>query len=63
MQTFPMRLNCTRCGTFRDWWRESENVVRCDQCDKRHSDNSLHVIDPEKRYERDEAGNLLEETP
>lgn len=59
----PLRLNCSRCGAFRDYWREQENVVRCDECGKRHSDNSLMLADPDKTYERDEAGNLLEVPP
>lgn len=59
----PTLLNCTRCECFREFERDSENVVRCDDCGKRHSTDSLFVADPEKEYERDEAGELQEVPP
>lgn len=64
-EEWPIRLNCTRCGAFREYERESERVVRCGECDKRHSKASLHVVDPDKvgSYSRDESGTLLDTTP
>lgn len=71
----PQRLNCTRCNEFTEWEAESTvevtdgfeerrtKSVRCDECGKRHSTDSLFVIDPRKDYDRDEAGNLLDTPP
>lgn len=45
-----IRLECTRChggdgeapgGAYTDFEREGENVVRCVECGKRHSTDSL----------------------
>lgn len=58
-----IRLNCTRCGAFTDFDKESDHVVRCAACGKRHSTDSLHGIFEGATYERDEAGNLLVDTP
>lgn len=63
MGELPLLLNCVECGAFQEWERVQENVVDCAECGKRHSDNSLHVADPDKSYERDEAGALLETPP
>lgn len=59
-----LRLNCTRCGDFTHAETGStKNVVRCKDCGKRHSTHSLHFVEVDKDYERDEAGNLMEELP
>ena len=63
-----LRLNCTRCGTFREYDTEKQtsdggSIVRCTKCGKRHSDDSVFMVDTWKQYERDEAGNLLEDLP
>lgn len=64
MVDLPLLLNCTRCGEFTRWLKEGDGpVVRCSECGKRHSRDSLYLADPGKRYQRDEAGNLLEEPP
>lgn len=34
-------LECTRCEADRDYERESDTVVRCEECGKRHSMDSL----------------------
>lgn len=62
---WPVLLNCTRCGAFREYERESETVMRCAECGKRHSKHSLHMVNPRKvgEYARDEAGTLLEDPP
>lgn len=57
------RLNCTSCGLFRQFSRKRDDpksVVRCDECGKRHSTDSLFMIDPDRQYERDEAGTLVD---
>jgi DNA-directed RNA polymerase subunit RPC12/RpoP len=36
-------LECTRCQEQTDWERESETVVRCADCEKRHSTKSLDM--------------------
>lgn len=50
-----IRLKCTRChgggdeapgGAFTAWTRESEYVVRCERCGKRHHTDSLHAVEP-----------------
>ncbi|UBF23129.1 Zn finger [Haloarcula virus HCTV-16] len=59
-----LRLNCTRCGDFTHASIGStKNVVVCDDCGKRHSQDSLHFIDLDKDYERDESGQLIEDLP
>lgn len=63
-----LRLNCTKCGEFQAYEVEQatsdgSQIVRCDECGKRHSDDSVYMVDPDRQYERDEAGNLLEELP
>lgn len=58
-----LRLNCNRCGAFEEYHREDddpETVVRCDGCGKRHSNDSVFMVDPNRRHERDEAGNLVD---
>ena len=66
MSEMDLRLNCTRCGSFEEYEVEKKTsdggqIVRCEECGKRHSDDSVHFIDPDRRYQRDEAGNLLED--
>ena len=58
-------LNCTRCKAFTDYYHEEDNtnVVRCEECGKRHSTKSTYAVKPGKQYERDEAGTLLESVP
>lgn len=64
MGRLDIRLNCTECAEFTEFTSEKDNqAVRCDECGKRHSDDSLHVVKPGKKYERDESGELLEEPP
>lgn len=53
------RLDCVRCNEFTEYHRDDgdpDTVVRCDECGKRHSDDSVYFVDPDKRYERDESG-------
>jgi len=61
--TYETRLNCERCGQFTEFQNESKAVVRCGDCAKRHSVDSLHMVEPDKTYHRDETGELHEETP
>jgi uncharacterized Zn ribbon protein len=62
MSEMDLRLNCTRCGSFEEYENgDSSNVVYCDECGKKHSTNSVHFVGVDKQYERDEAGNLLED--
>lgn len=64
MKPLPIKLNCTRCNEFTDYWGENGNdVVRCAECDKRHSPGSLYTVNPEKSYKRDESGELQEVPP
>lgn len=64
MSELVNRLDCTRCSMFTEWYQEEEKrVVRCEECGKRHSFDSLHVIHAEKEYKRSEDGRLLEVTP
>ena len=58
-----LRLNCNRCGAFEGYNRKDDDpdsVVRCDGCGKRHSTASVYMVDPDRRFERDEAGNLVD---
>jgi len=62
MSEMDLRLNCTRCGSFEEYETgDKSSIVYCEECGKKHSDNSVHFIDINRRYERDEAGNLLED--
>lgn len=63
--TWPILLNCTRCGAFTEYQTEEGEVVRCEECGKRHSTDSLHLVNPQRvgHYRRDEAGTLLECPP
>jgi len=58
-----LRLNCNRCGSFTRYHRndgDPNTVVRCDGCGKRHSTDSVFMVDPHRSFRRDEAGNLIE---
>lgn len=47
MTEFLIRLDCTNCGTFREFDRErGKDAVKCAVCGKRHSSDSLHALDP-----------------
>lgn len=63
-----LQLNCTRCGEFKQYEPDRDrdgnlrsDVVKCTDCGKKHSDKSLYMVDPNRSYERDESGTLLEE--
>lgn len=59
-----LRVNCNDCGAFEDYHRndgDPKTVVRCSGCGKRHSTDSVWMVDPDKKYERDERGVLLED--
>lgn len=59
-----LRLNCNECGDFVEYHRndgDPNTVTRCDECGKRHSVNSVWMVDTVKDYERDETGSLLED--
>jgi len=43
---FQIRLKCTECRAYRDFERDGESVVRCADCGKRHSTDSLYAIEP-----------------
>lgn len=59
-----LRLNCNDCGSFTEYDRRTDDpktVVRCGECGKRHSSDSVWMVDTATSYERDEAGVLLED--
>ena len=61
-----LRLNCRRCASFTHAVRrrdDPDSVVRCDGCGKKHSTDSLHFVDVDKTFDRDESGALIEEVP
>lgn len=66
MSDWDMRLNCSACG---DWTipiqraTDPSHIFRCDDCGKKHSEDSVHFIDVERSYERDESGALVEDLP
>lgn len=53
-----IRLKCTSCRAFRDYEAISETVVRCSECGKRHSTDSLHAVaeDEEAEFDDDPRG-------
>jgi len=58
-----LRLNCNRCGSFEEYHRklyDPDPVVRCGGCGKKHSTDSVFMVDPHADHERDEAGNLTD---
>ena len=59
-----MRLNCTNCGDFTHAHRkrgDPDTVARCNDCGKKHSNDSIHFVDLNRDYERDEDGELTED--
>jgi len=58
-----LRLNCNRCGSFVEYRRKTgdpSTVVRCESCGKKHSDDSVFMVDANHDYDRDESGALIE---
>lgn len=49
MADLEILLRCTGCRDFRPFDRTagSKRVVRCSECGKRHSVDSLHAVDPD----------------
>lgn len=49
MAELEIMLRCTGCGVYRPFERpgKSKQVVRCVECGKRHSVDSLHAVDPD----------------
>lgn len=63
-----LRLNCNRCVRFTRYDEEQTAsdgtvIVRCGRCGKRNSDANIHMVDPNRRFARDESGELLESLP
>lgn len=56
-----LRLNCVECSDFTEYTHDTMTVVRCDACGKKHSDNSVWMVDTRKNYKRSESGTLLED--
>lgn len=61
-------LDCVGCGAFRAYEVEKRKsdggqIVRCHECGKRHSDESVYMVDADRDYERAEDGTLLEDLP
>lgn len=48
MADLEILLRCTGCRAYRTYERRegSKHVVRCAECGKRHSTDSLHAVDP-----------------
>lgn len=44
MDDLEIKLRCTGCRGFQEFERVGENVVRCVECGKRHSTDSLHAV-------------------
>lgn len=54
MTDLTIKLRCTACEGFRDFDRErGSRVVRCADCGKRHSTDSLHAVEPTDLPEED----------
>jgi len=61
-----LRLNCRRCASFTHAGRKPDDpksVVRCGECGKKHSTDSIHFVDVDKTFDRDESGALIEDVP
>lgn len=59
-----LRLNCHKCGAFTEYERrknDPKTVVRCGGCGKKHSTDSIFMVNPVKDYDRAEDGTLIEE--
>jgi DNA-directed RNA polymerase subunit RPC12/RpoP len=64
MTNYALRLNCSACHAFTRYTRQLDDpttVVRCKDCGKKHSDDSVWMVDTHTTYERDDSGALLEE--
>lgn len=66
MTNQDLRLNCENCGRFTEYEVEKERadgsqLVRCDDCGKRHGEDSIYFVDLHETYPRDESGALLDE--
>ena len=47
MADLEIRLRCTNCRAYRDFERQrGSQAVRCAECGKRHSTDSLHAVAP-----------------
>ncbi len=46
MADLEIVLRCTRCRDYTEFERVGDTVVRCVDCRKRHSTDSLHAIEP-----------------
>lgn len=56
-------MNCHRCGAFMEFEQRIDDpntVVRCRGCGKKHSTDSVHMVDINKEYERNEEGVLVD---
>jgi hypothetical protein len=45
-EDLEIRLKCTNCRAYREFERDGESAVRCADCGKRHSTDSLHAVEP-----------------
>jgi len=63
MLKLPMKLDCVECKEFQEWRRDGNGTIKCDECGRRHSGDSLYVVFPDKDYNRNEDGVLLEVPP
>ena len=47
MADLEIRLRCTNCRAFTDFERQpGKDAVKCAECGKRHSSDSLHAVEP-----------------
>ena len=63
---YDLRVNCHQCGDFHDYHRKDgdpNTVIRCDGCGKKHSDDSIYMVDLNREYARGPSGALLEDLP
>jgi hypothetical protein len=63
MSEITTLLNCVDCREFTEWEVRGENAVNCKECGKKHHDDSLHPIYPDREYERDDRGRLIGTPP
>jgi|GEM_PF-4120620 len=54
MADLEIRLRCTNCRAYRAFERQGPNTVRCAECDKRHSTDSLHAVEPDEEPDFDD---------
>ena len=45
MDELRIQLKCTNCRAYRDFERDGASSVRCAECGKRHSTDSLHAVE------------------